>query len=65
MAKPLTLLPAFPFAMIPHPISNNDDAALRWNTCVRLLQANPHIRPRRDELAEPTEFDDEVPGLRE
>ncbi|MDC0936996.1 hypothetical protein OAS39_11975 [Pirellulales bacterium] len=39
------------------------DAALRWNTCVRILQRSAHIRPsdrsmRRDLMAE---FGDEMP----
>ena len=25
--------------------AGNDDALLRWNTCVRLLEANPKLRP--------------------
>ena len=38
-----TGMPAFPFAVIPHPISNNDDAVLRTNAkeavaqCVEIL----------------------------
>ncbi len=31
----------------------NDDAVLRWNTCVRLLKRSPQIRPAQDEQAEP------------
>ena len=31
----------------------NDDAILRWNACVRLLQENPNLRPSRDERTEP------------
>ena len=30
----------------------NDDALLRWNTCVRMLQRHPHVKPR-DERYEP------------
>ncbi len=25
--------------------TGNDDALLRWNTCVRILQRHPHLRP--------------------
>ena len=32
----------------------NDDAILRWNTCVRMLQRNPHLRPREAEAWEPS-----------
>ena len=28
--------------------SNNDDAKLRWNSCVRLLDANPELQPEPD-----------------
>jgi len=31
----------------------NDDALLRWNTCVRILMRNPNLRPRPDEAYEP------------
>ena len=27
----------------------NEDAVLRWNTCVRLLAAHPDVRPREDD----------------
>jgi hypothetical protein len=27
----------------------NDEAILRWNTCVRVLKRNPHLRPREAE----------------
>jgi hypothetical protein len=30
----------------------NDDAALRWNTCARLIMGNPHLRPRPEEWIE-------------
>jgi hypothetical protein len=30
----------------------NDDAVLRWNTCVRFLQQHPDLVPRSQELAE-------------
>lgn len=30
----------------------NDDALLRWNTCVRLLRRHPHLRPAPEEGAE-------------
>jgi hypothetical protein len=28
--------------------AGNDDALLRWNTCVRLLERHPHVKPRED-----------------
>jgi hypothetical protein len=31
----------------------NDDALLRWNTCVRLLQRHPQMRPAAEERFEP------------
>ncbi|HLY17609.1 MAG TPA: hypothetical protein VKR61_10305 [Bryobacteraceae bacterium] len=31
----------------------NDDALLRWNTCARLLMRHPHLRPAREQPAEP------------
>ena len=31
----------------------NDDAILRWNSCVRLLHATPHLVPRPVEQFEP------------
>jgi hypothetical protein len=31
----------------------NDDAVLRWNTCARLIDRYPHIRPRDEEAFEP------------
>ena len=30
----------------------NDEAILRWNTCARLLERNPHLRPRAEEPVE-------------
>jgi hypothetical protein len=30
----------------------NDDALLRWNTCVRFLEAHPDLTPRAQELPE-------------
>jgi hypothetical protein len=33
--------------------AGNDDAVLRWNTCVRLLERSPYLRPAREERAEP------------
>lgn len=30
----------------------NDDALLRWNTCARLLSANPALRPNEEERVE-------------
>ncbi len=32
----------------------NDEAILRWNTCVRLLRRDPHLRPREAEAWEPS-----------
>ncbi len=39
----------------------NDDAILRWNTCARILERTPQIRPRPEE--EPLEhgFHDIMP----
>ena len=31
----------------------NDDAILRWNTCVRVLRQHPHLRPTGEEREEP------------
>jgi hypothetical protein len=31
----------------------NDEAILRWNTCARVLDADPHLRPRPVEQYEP------------
>jgi hypothetical protein len=31
----------------------DDDALLRWNSCVRLLESSPHVRPRHQEMDEP------------
>jgi len=33
--------------------SGNDDAVLRWNTCARLLNANPNLGPRGEEPYQP------------
>ena len=32
---------------------DNDDAVLRWNTCARLLNLHPHVKPRAEEVEEP------------
>jgi hypothetical protein len=32
---------------------DNDDALLRWNTCVRFLQRHKELTPRHDEVSEP------------
>ncbi|MEX2180408.1 MAG: hypothetical protein WD771_00040 [Gemmatimonadaceae bacterium] len=32
----------------------NDEAILRWNTCVRILQRDPRIKPREAEAWEPS-----------
>jgi hypothetical protein len=31
--------------------AGNDDALLRWNTCVRILKRHPYLRPTREERA--------------
>jgi hypothetical protein len=31
----------------------NDDAVLRWNTCARFLNSNPHLAPQPEERDEP------------
>ncbi len=31
----------------------NDDAVLRWNTCVRMLARHPHLQPAAQEQTEP------------
>jgi hypothetical protein len=31
----------------------NDDAVLRWNTCARFLNRNPHLVPAGEEASEP------------
>lgn len=33
--------------------AGNDEAILRWNACVRLLQAHPQVRPQGKEAWEP------------
>ncbi len=32
----------------------NDEVILRWNTCVRMLSRDPHLRPREAEAWEPS-----------
>jgi len=32
--------------------AGNDDAILRWNTCVRILSTHPHVRPEAPEPVE-------------
>ena len=32
----------------------NDEAILRWNSCLRILQRDPQIRPREEEVWEPS-----------
>jgi len=39
-----------------HP-PDNDDAVLRWNTCVRILESHPDIRPEPTTLSEPVELE--------
>ena len=36
-------------AIRPH---GNDDAVLRWNTCLRFLMRHPHLEPAHEERAE-------------
>jgi len=33
--------------------AGNDDAVLRWNTCVRFLNSHPDVVPRSEEIPEP------------
>lgn len=33
--------------------AGNDDAILRWNTCARLINDNPHVAPRPESAYEP------------
>lgn len=33
--------------------AGNDDAILRWNTCVRFLERHPTVAPRTEEVPEP------------
>ena len=33
--------------------AGNDEAILRWNTCARVLDSDPHLRPRPVEQYEP------------
>lgn len=33
--------------------AGNDDAILRWNTCARLINANPHVAPHTETAYEP------------
>jgi hypothetical protein len=33
--------------------AGNDDSILRWNTCARFLNRNPHLKPRPEERLEP------------
>ena len=32
----------------------NDEVILRWNTCVRMLERDPHLRPREADAWEPS-----------
>ena len=41
--------------------TDNDDAILRWNTCVRILKRNEHIRPRLEEHTVEADFSDDMP----
>jgi hypothetical protein len=33
--------------------AGNDDSILRWNTCARLINANPHVTPHTESAYEP------------
>ena len=33
----------------------NDDATLRWNTCARIMNGNPHLQPAPQEREQPLE----------
>ncbi len=35
----------------------NDDAVLRWNTCARMIDANPDIAPEPASQSEPLELE--------
>jgi len=35
----------------------NDDAVLRWNTCARFLNRNPHLAPTPEEKTEPIQLE--------
>ena len=32
--------------------AGDDDAILRWNTCVRIIERNPHVRPAPEDRSE-------------
>jgi hypothetical protein len=34
-------------------VPGNDEATLRWNTCVRMLARDPSLKPRDEEAYEP------------
>lgn len=36
-----------------HRSGDNDEAALRWNTCARILNESPHLAPRSEDRYEP------------
>ena len=36
---------------------NNDDAVLRWNTCVRIIDDHPDIVPAPASQSEPVELE--------
>ena len=40
---------------------DNDDAILRWNAVVRILQRHGHVRPKPQDLSIETGFGEEVP----
>jgi len=33
--------------------AGNDDAILRWNTCVRFLSSHPELQARTEDMPEP------------
>ncbi len=37
--------------------AGNDDAALRWNTCARLIDSNPGITPSSETFRDPVELE--------
>jgi len=39
----------------------NDDAILRWNTCVRILHRHPEIRPRSEDAVQVVDIGDSAP----
>ncbi len=46
-------------ALAPH---GNEDAVLRWNSCGRLIEGDPRLRPRAEDVPADAGFTDEIPG---